>query len=235
MSTTQHDWLVLYRVRFKQTVKAETTHFDAPNKADLWRFGPENVGLDSNGFPYLKARAWGGFALYTEPEVAAAHAAAPLSALKISHEIEQIWSALLLPIAHRGEVDWRGRIESSTAIRPAESDPGGDLAVITSAGFDSHEPSEFPRIANFTRNSDRIMRDFKSIKENIQSSIFYAMHDGQEGLTFSLWQNDQAMRDAAYMSGHHADFVKDHLKHPMMDRISITRARVIRSYGDWTN
>lgn len=235
MSTTKHDWIVVYRVQFDSLVNAESTHFGAPEKSKLWRFGPENVALDSNGLPNYQAHSWGGFALYTEYQDAAAHACAPLSGLETSHNIVEIWSALLVPIAHRGEVDWRGQIESETAIRPAEQDLDGELAVITSAGFNSHEPSQISRIANFTQSSDQIMRDFKACKGNIQSSIFYAMHDGQEGLTFSLWQNDQAMLDAAYSSGNHAAVVKGHLKQPMMDRISITRARVISSYGDWTN
>ena len=55
MSTTQHDWLVVHRVRFPHVVDATESFFERPAHADVWRFGPENSSLDDIGLPNFRA------------------------------------------------------------------------------------------------------------------------------------------------------------------------------------
>ena len=233
MTTPEHDWLVLLRVRFPHIVDAMEQTFDAPAMADVWRFGPENSRLNDMGLPNFRSETWGGFALYPNRETAEAVVAAPGENFPFLTDTVEAWCGLLLPIAHRGEVDMRGHVESGSAIRTADEDPGGPLAVVTTAGYVSREPDQIPRIVDFTARVREVKDRYEALEGNVRSSIFYAGHDGRDSLTCSFWQNDAAMQAAAYGAGYHSDQLKRHKTTPMCDRTSFTRARFIRSSGTW--
>lgn len=233
MALTEHDYIVVFRVQLSTVIDAATIKFPPPVSADVWRFGPENVHLDENGFPNYQSNIWGGIAIYKDYEAAKNDALNPRLASPVFENTKECWSALLLPIAHKGDVYWREHIESSCAIKTAQDDPGGQLAVITSAGFNSQTEDQFAKISKFTTSAEQIRKDFQASSNNLKSSTFYAMHDLLDGITFTLWQSDKDMLNAAYGKGLHGDLIKSHSRSPMVDRISNTRARILLSTGTW--
>jgi len=238
MTKTSNDWLVIYRVRFSKVIDSAITVFEPPKDADIWRFGPENVSLDEHGLPVYRSSVWGGFGSYKDYETAEKAALEPTTTIPFIKSAEEVWSALLVPASHKGDVNWRGEVESSSAIQVNNATvdhitADGYLVVITSAGFNSQEITELPRIANFTTSSEKVRKDFEQQKGNIRSSIFYAMHDLMDGITITLWDNLEAMRRAAYGAGFHGDLIKSHQQSALADRISNTRAHVILSQGSW--
>lgn len=233
ISKTEHDYVVVFRVEFLKEMDASKVKFPPPKNADVWRFGPENVSLNESGFPIYQSRVWGGMAIYKDYAAARDATLNPKSALSFIESSDEYWSALLLPITHKGDVNWRGHIENSSAIKVADQDPGGQLAVITSAGFISQDNDQHERIARFTSSAEQVRKDFQGSRNNLRSSIFYTMHDLFDGITFTLWQSDQDMLNAVYGKGFHAELITTHQQTPMADRISNTRARVLLSTGTW--
>ncbi|RLA09623.1 MAG: hypothetical protein DRQ60_11045 [Gammaproteobacteria bacterium] len=233
MSTTSHDWLVLLRVRFPHILDAAEQSFEAPPRADVWRFGPENSSFNDLGLPNFRSETWGGFALYHDRETAEAVVAAPRDSLPFLTDAVEAWCGLLLPVTHRGEVDLRGQVESDSAIQTVDQDPGGPLVVVTTAGYLSREPDQIPRIVDFNARASKARDFYKTLEGNVRSSIFYTGHDGLDNLTCSFWRNDAAMQEAAYDAGYHRDQIKRQNTHQMTDRTSFTRARVLESSGTW--
>lgn len=233
MTTQPNDWLVVFRIKFEETINATDTQFLRPAGPSVWRFGPENVQLDENGLPIFKAQSWGGIALYKDRATANHHAANPTALISPSIATLETWSALLEPFRHAGAVNWRGNVESSSAVVTSQSKSSGPLAVITSAGFISQDAAEMPRIKAFTTGSKKILARFKQDSELIEGAIFYSMYDQLDGITLTLWPNEQAMLKAAYQNGLHAELMHKHRDQAMADRISNTRANIIKSYGTW--
>ncbi|MGI9389222.1 MAG: hypothetical protein ACR2O1_04115 [Boseongicola sp.] len=135
-------------------------------------------------------------------------------------------------ITHRGEVDWSTPSEPHPSLRPVETDPGGVLAVITSAGYVNADETQFPRIKDFIKRVDDVLKFYGTLEENAASCLFNSV-EANEGMTFSIWTSDKAMMASAYRSGVHADNLKRHLSKPMFDRSSFTRLRLLVSRGTW--
>jgi hypothetical protein len=90
-------------------------------------------------------------------------------------EAVEEWKAVVVPFAHRGQVNWRGSVEDGTAIR-ASSDPlAGPLVVITSAGYNLRTPDQIPRILPFVRGIQDVVD-------------FYGTCDGQFAAGRYCWR-----------------------------------------------
>ena len=233
MSDDQHDWLVIHRLRFPKVVDGLEAKFPGPLSADVWRFGPENSELDETGMLTYRSDAWGGISLYSSREAAEVIASDPAQSLPFYGEAVESWTAFAVPVSHRGEVEWRGYVESNTAIRVAEKDPGGPLAIITTAGYNVLGSEEVARLIFFIKHVQGVLDFYEGFDGILRSCVFYAAFDGHDGLTCSLWRNDAAMQRAAYGQGAHREKIESHKVQPMVDRTSFTRARILSSVGTW--
>lgn len=157
----------------------------------------------------------------------------PVTAMPWLSETTAAWHCLAVPFAHRGEVNLRGTVESGTAIRPAATDPGGPLAIITSAGFNVVSAETMPRIMNFLVGVLEVVDWYRTLPSNLRASAFAGRYEGRDGITFTLWKSDEAMQQAAYHPGHHRARIDDDRAGLLTDRTSFTRLRVLKSHGDW--
>jgi len=227
-----HDWITLHRMRFPAPISAWKRTFPAVSNAAVWRFCPYHTpGVD--GLPTRVSAVWGGMAIWSCRSDAETMIANPRSALPMLDETLEAWHCLANPFAHRGQVKWREAMESDTAIRPAPQDPGGRLAIVTSAGFDLLKDDFKPRAIRFTAAVTEVLDWYGTLDSNLRRGAFNGGHDGREGFTLSLWRSDDAMRAAAYHPGQHRDRMDQSRDGAMMDRSSFTRLRVLSSHGDW--
>jgi hypothetical protein len=142
-SDPKHDepltWMTFHRVRFPMMVDANEQHCDGPAGAGHWLFGPDSR-LDDSGLRTTVSDVWGGMAFYTHRSAAEAVVDDPATYLPSLSGAVEAWHALLCPISHRGQTTWFGRMENAARLVPTITDPGGLLAVMTSAGFNTLPP-----------------------------------------------------------------------------------------------
>ena len=142
------------------------------------------------------------------------------------------WHALACVISHRGKVNWATEDEPHPALTPLETDPGGVIAVITSASYDVIDESQFSRIRAFQEKVDHVLAYYGTLEANVARSLFN-FTNAQDGITFSVWTSDAEMMATAYRNGVHAVYLKEHRKIPMFDHSSFTRLRLLDSSGTW--
>jgi hypothetical protein len=143
------------------------------------------------------------------------------------------WHCLSVPVSHRGEVNWRGHLQSGDAVRAAPVDPGGPLIALTSAGFVSRDEAALPRIKRFVAGVVEVLDAYGAQASNLRRAAFRPNFDGRDGFTLSLWSSDEGMRQAAYHPGTHRTRIDEYKAGLLADRTSFTRLRAIRSWGDW--
>ena len=231
--TEAHDWITLHRVRFNSAIDGTDLPIAGPANAEAWRFYPASP-IGENGVRTSISDEWGGIGIYADRASAEAVFAAPESYLPFLGQTVEAWHALLLPVTHRGDVNWRGSVQSGSTVKVASDDPGGPLAVLTSAGYSDPGPEDIPRIRTFLAGVERVRDFYATLPGNVRRTVFSgAGVDGHDGLTVSLWQDDGAMLAAAYSDGVHREQMDAHRKSAMFDRSSFTRARILSSKGAW--
>ncbi len=161
----------------------------------------------------MAATAWGGFGVHYDRASAEATLANPLGLSPALGEAVESWQALALPVSHVGAVT-------------------GPMAVLTSAGFDSHEPDQLPRIRHFLQGIVQVLAFYTQMPDNLRRDVFTG-HDMNEGCTMSLWPGEKAMIQAAYGSGLHRDLMDKSRDGSTFDRSSFTRALLVASQGSW--
>ena len=227
-----HDWITLHRVRFERAMDATSRTFDAPDGADCWRFCPSLV-IGDDGLPTWQSDLWCGLGIYSSRAAAQTVFEAPETRLPyLTGALEQ-WHALLLPVAHRGEVKWRDTVQSGDAILPASDAPGGPLVVLTTAGYVSRGPDQVPRIVAFIRGIQAVLEFYGTLDGNLRREVFAGGFDGRDGFTLSLWRDDDAMQQAAYRPGVHRTLMDQSRDGSLFDRSSFTRARLVDTRGSW--
>ena len=228
-----HHWITLHRLRFPQPVAALERDFTPVSGPDCWRFCPGHV-LGENQLPTWNSDIWCGMGIWTERAAAEAMLADPVSAMPACAEALEAWHALALPVQHRGEVAWRGKVEVNCAIKPAATDPKGPLAILTSASFnDPADPAELPRIKRFLVKVSEAIEFLAAQPGNLRRDVFNGGFDGREGFTLTLWESDEAMLKAAYHSGHHRKLMDESRDGSTFDRSSFTRLRILQAQGSW--
>lgn len=229
-------WMTFHRVRFPVVVDANEQHFDGPKTAAHWLVGPDSR-LDDGGLRTTISDVWGGMAFYTDRSAAEAVVDDPATLLPSLSEAVEAWHAVLCPVNHRGQTTWFGQMQNAARLVPTVTDPGGLLAVMTSAGFNTLPPEELkadlPRRIDFNRNVDRVLDWYGTLPNNMLRANFNLRYLGVDGLTFTLWRSDAAMTEAAYKSGVHRIQVDRYKTEHTADRSSFTRARLLRSTGTW--
>ena len=232
MAELDHDWITLHRVRFDRELGVGEGTFDAPEGADSWRFCPSLL-IGENGLPIWTADTWCGLGLYSSRSAAESAFDAPQAQLPFLAEAVEQWHALLLPIAHRGEVKWHDTLQVGDAIRCADDTRGGPLVVMTTAGFNSREPDQYSRIATFIRGVQDVVDFYGTLDFNLRRGVFSGGFDGRDGFTVSIWPDDAAMQRAAYRPGVHRTLMDRSRDGSLFDRSSFTRTRVLASRGTW--
>jgi hypothetical protein len=233
MSGKPVTYMTFHRVRFPTPISAHNTVVDGPGAAVLWRFGPDSL-LDETGLRTRVSDVWGGVAIYPDLNSAESVLSDLTAQLPFTAEAVEGWHALLCPIAHRGEVNW---FEPLFQLVPVSHDPGGPLVVLTTAGYNALPPDELkadmPRRIDFLANVDRARAWFATSAGNIAHGVFGPQPVGPDGMTFTLWENDAAMAEAAYRPGIHRIQLDRYKTEHTADRSSFTRARILRCIGTW--
>lgn len=236
MAAVSCPWLTFHIAQFAQPLAAEARRFDGPATAALWRFGPDGA-LGGKGLRTRTSEVWGGVALYTERAAAQAVIDAPAAHLGFMADAVQAWHALLQPIAHRGEVNWFGDGDGAPRLAPAADDPGGLMVALTTAGYDALPPeqlqAEMPRRIDFVANVERVRAWYATLPGNLARAVFNFAPLGTDGMTFSVWKDDEAMTGAAYRSGTQREQLDRYKAGKTADRTSFTRARLLQSAGAW--
>jgi hypothetical protein len=227
-------WLSFHRVRFPEQVDVQSRVFDGPQAASHWHFGPLGV-TGNNGLRTGVSDVWGGFGGYATRQEAEAVIDDPQKHLPFLSETIESWHALLLPVRHHGEMNWFEKAETDCRIEIADDDPGGPLAVITSAGFNTSPDTDVERIKDFIINVDRVKNWFGTLDANIVYATFSGHALDIDGITFTIWKDDRAMMESAYMPGIHRTQLDRYKSKNTADRTSFTRARILRSVGSWND
>lgn len=228
-----HDWLTVHRVQLKEVRNGIGNPMPGPETARVWRFSADWT-LGEDGIPTYASDVWGGFAVHPSRAAAEAAFAAGDAALPFADDIIESWHALVVPIRHHGTVKWRDEIETDSALNVASEDPGGPLMVITSAGYDNPGPAELPRMLDFFKAVDEVVRDYRARPENSRATVFSGGRvDGRDGLTLTIWRDQAGMMTSAYKAGVHSGFMTEHKAVPKADRTSFTRLRILASKGSW--
>jgi len=232
MPRDSHQWITLHRVRFSREISALDRAFEAPAPPECWRFCP-SLRLREDGLPTLSSDLWCGLGIYDRREDAEAMVSAPDAHMPFLADSVEQWHAALIPVMHRGEVNWRGRVEDGTAIRATSEKVTGPLVVITSAGFASRDPDQIPRVARFARGVKDVIEFYRRTDGNVRTEVFAGGFDQRDGFTLSLWRDDKAMMQAAYWEGTHRKLMDESRDGSIFDRSSFTRARILSSSGSW--
>ena len=230
-----HHWVIFVRARFPQVIAAADRKFPVPGGPEIWRFCPSQV-LGHEDMPLFASDAWGGMAVYDNRDAAEAFYEAPERRAPYLSEAAEIWLALAVCFAHHGTVRWRSpqTDETDTALRITRDAPAGRLAVVTSAGFNSRDPSQLPRMKRFARGVTDVMDYYAGFPGNLRRDVFNGgLVDGMDGITLSLWQDDKAMIGGAYKAGIHRSRMDDHEADSLFDRSSFSRFRILQSRGSW--
>jgi len=229
----QQDWITLHRVRFRDQIDGTHNPLDGPRGADAWRFYPSSE-IGENGLRTNISDHWGGVGIYSSRAAAEAVFAAPGDHLPFLPQTVEAWHALVIPVSHRGGVNWRGSVQFDSAVTPAPEDPGGPLVVFTSAGYLNASAKDLPRMRRFLIGIDRVLDFYASLPGNIRRAVFdgFAV-DGLDGPSVTLWRDDAAMLAAAYKLGEHRKQLNAHRVDEMFDHSSFTRGRIIASKGMW--
>ena len=232
MKSDSHNWITLHRVRFPSEISALERRFEAPALPHCWRFCPSLL-LGDDGLPTFQSDTWFGLGIYDRRDDADAMLEATRPQLPFLAEAVEEWHAVLVPFAHRGQVNWRGSVEDGTTIR-ASSDPlAGPLVVITSAGYISRTPDQIPRIARFVRGIQNVVDFYGTWDGNLRRVSTAGGFDSRDGFTVTLWRDDRAMNQAAYGEGTHRTLMDASRDGSLFDRSSFTRARIVTSSGSW--
>lgn len=231
---SDHHWMTLHRVRFPEPVAALESSFARPDGPECWRFCPGH-NLGENKLPTWRSDTWCAFGIYEDRAAAQMVFDAPDNHFPALAETVESWHALAVPIQHRGDVNWRGQVQSDCAVRPADEDFPGILAVMTSASFnDPTNPGELPRISRFAVKVSEAIEFLGQQPGNLRRAVFNGGFDGLEGFTLTLWESDETMLKAAYHSGHHRMLMDESRDGSTFDRSSFTRLRIVDSRGSWS-
>lgn len=230
---SDHHWVVFWRVCFPEIIAASDHQFPRMPEADIFRFCPTQR-LNSEGIPTFASDVWCGMAAFEQQETARAAFDDPMVKVPFLEGSDTFWTALAVPIAHRGTVNWRGTPETDSALRICTSPPEGVLAVVTSAGYDPDSSIPMERRKRFASGIEEVLKHYGDAAGNVfRDSTNGAGVDGCDGITLSLWDSDKSMIQAAYKPGTHRDQIDCHTSEKMIDRTSFSRFRVTAMKGDW--
>ncbi len=181
--------------------------------------------------PSKTAYKFGAIALHRDKESADSYYDARDKIFTWLADAKEVWSAVLRPIRHVGEVDFLDPVNPGLIYDcPAEAVPPGPLVVITTAGF-VREGDWKERALDFS-NGVTAVRIAMTGMPGLHSQQSFSL-EGRDGFTVTIWKDFASVRDFAYGPGVHKDYHLRQRAGGFADRTSFTRCVVERSEGIW--
>lgn len=231
MSVKEYNWLTIHFARFADELAATDATFAGPPTADVWRLGPD-AQIGENGFRVGSASIWGGIGYYENQQDAQDAMALEQTALPFAGQATESWHALAGVVTHRGEIDLSTLSEPHPEFAPLGTNPGGVLAIITSAGYTSYSDADHARHKEFLVGVEQVRDYYASLPANVMRQVFNPP-ETPDGCTFSIWRGTPEMLQSAYKHGTHSDMLEQHRISPLFDRSSFTRLSLQESRGTW--
>lgn len=226
-----HHWITLHRLKLSDPRGGAASPYDLPPGGVVLRCLPE-LSLGDDGLPEWRSDTWGVLAVFDNRASAETMFEDPVAFLPDLGVVTETWSALAIPVASHGEVNWRGDAEEGLlACRSGLRD--GSLAVVTTAGYTSRDAGQLPRIRQFMAGIIKVVEFYGTLPGNDARAVFSGGLDGRDGFTLSIWSDDRAMIAGAYKSGAHRAEMDLHEDNALFDRSSFSRLRIIESAGTW--
>ncbi|MBG6142604.1 hypothetical protein IWQ51_000713 [Labrenzia sp. EL_142] len=95
------------------------------------------------------------------------------------------------------------------------------------------DQSDLPRILDFTAKIDEVRAWHDTLDGNLINGNFQHRLADIDGMTFSIWKTDAAMRKAAYGDGTHRTCLDAQKSDKLADRTCYLRNRVMASKRTW--
>lgn len=141
---------------------------------------------------------------------------------------------LLRPFTHRGTINWLDPVNPGPMFETHEKPRNVSPVVsMTSGGF--IEPAgQMERVRTTLSNTVMVANDVLK-KDGLQfRRVFSLCANFGDGVTFTVWESEDALATFAYGPGEHLDRVKPQLESAFhFDRTSFTRFTVEHSEGEW--
>lgn len=225
-------WAVVHWLRFEGARRAADLQLASEPKGALsWKVGQDwsasESGLRSG------SRIWCALALFTDLQHAEAAFDEAETYLPDMVAASEVWSALLAPFAHKGECNHLNRFEPGALFAVEPGERSGPVFVITTAGFHLRARRDFQRVIDFRREVDRMRSVIDNSDGSLAHQVFAPLDAEDDGVTMSLWRDDQAMLGFAYRPGAHRVQVDRQKSDQTVDRSSFTRFRLLRTWGSW--
>jgi hypothetical protein len=234
MTEPLYSHVSVHLLRFADVVTVDDLgELEVPAGTSSW-LTMVDVSLGENLLAERAGNVWGIVGCHSSGEAADTTVTLASELLPILDDTVESWQATFDVVGHRGEVDWLDRQHPGLALAPVAADPGGPLAVMTTAGFVVDENFDFARAQDFSLNVDRVRGVLDASPGNVLTHVLQAAEPaGPDGITFTLWRGDETMRDAAYRPGPHREQLDRYKAEHTADRTSFTRLRARTSAGNW--
>jgi hypothetical protein len=198
-----------------------------------WMVGGDEIAAGTK-VGSQEASSWVAFGLHSEEESARVLVDAGVAAVPCLEEAAEIWSAVLQPFGHRGEVNWLDHESPGQAFSiDGEGRNRDPFVVVTSVGWTIDDRFDPSRAADFAAGSELVRRSMSSADGLHSRQIFNFPNFAEDTVTITFWRDDAAMRAFAYRAGEHKVQVDRYRKLGTADRTSFTRFRVLESHGSW--
>ncbi|GLQ15982.1 hypothetical protein [Maritalea porphyrae] len=231
MQNPSYSWLTIHLAHFPKPLSSTDISFAGPPMAKAWRCGPDSpIGKD--GFRTEISNIWAALGFYDDENTALQGLKHAANKLDFSNKSTENWHGLLAVVAHRGGVDFSTKQEPHPNLEALDTDPDGVMAVLTSAGYQGFDETDFDRAREFVRKVEDVRAFYKSLGANVVRQIFNPIGT-PDGASFTVWRNSPDMLAAAYKDGTHRSMIDQHKAQPMFDRSSFTRFRLLQSIGTW--
>lgn len=220
-------WLRYPAIRVATDLPLDAT----PPNCLAWKIGADGpVGPDGGRLP---SDVWCALGLYRDEASARAAFAARASHLPLLDTTVESWHVLLVALTHRGEANHLERDRPGLIFEAGQSDPGGPLVVLTTAGFTLGPGFDPARAIAFRRAVDRVRGWLQAAPGLVASQVFTPHVLGDDGATMSVWTSEAAMAAAAYRPGMHREEIDHYKRDHTADRTSFTRLRALATAGTW--
>lgn len=225
-------WATLHFLRFGAIETPDTLDLaHSPAGSASWQIGPDGaIGPDGRRLP---SNIWCAVGLYHQRAEAEGAVQSPEASMPFLLRATEAWHALLLPIANRGECNHLDPAAPGLLLQPAGEDPGGPLAVLTTAGFNPCPGFSMQRVIDFRHAVDAVRDTVAGMDGNLARQVFTPHVAGTDGFTCTLWRDDKAMMAYAYRPGKHRTEMERYKAEQTADRTSFSRFRVLATRGQW--
>lgn len=222
-------WITMHRWNFDKRYLWPDVHENCPTGAHHHIIGRGAI-YGPDVAPVHEDLSWGCMVFHETRASADTLLDAPAQGFPNMPDAAEDFHVLLSPIKFRGETTWFSRADSSLVL--ADKDPGGPVAVLTSAAY--NDPDD-PRAPAFWAQVAKVRLWYDSLPGNIVQSDYNCENGPGEGMTFTIWRDDKSLTEAAYGPGQHRTEMDYQFKGTPghFDRSCFLRCRIVRHLGTW--